>query len=126
MLIEQRKSTGTADNVFTDRHVIAYTTVEADDIYRPVMVVKGYQSHEDWAEITPSWRVYSRYDGNREEYAGPGDLVRARAYGWRAASRLPPGRGTRFKATRGTGRRKAGTRPCTNDTDLWMDEEMES
>jgi hypothetical protein len=47
MLIEQRKSIGTADNVFTDRHVIAYTTVEDDDIYRPVMVVKGYQSHED-------------------------------------------------------------------------------
>lgn len=73
MLIEQRKSIGTANNVFTDCHVIAYTTVEDDDIYGPVMVVKGYQSHEDWAEITPSWRVYSRYDGNREEYAGQGN-----------------------------------------------------
>jgi hypothetical protein len=117
MLIEQRKSIGTADNVFTD--------LEDDGIYRPVMVVKGYQSHEDWAEITPSWRVYCRYDGNREECAGQGTSFE---HALRLACGKPVTAGAWY-AVQGHARNWApkgwGQAMC-DDTDLWMDEEMES
>jgi hypothetical protein len=74
MLIERRGTGGTSLGTFTRRDVVAYTETEDTRGYGnpedTVLVVKGYQSHGDWAEIAPSLRVYSRYEGTREDFLG--------------------------------------------------------
>ena len=77
MIIEQRYTIGTANHVFTHRTPIAFTELEDTRGYGypedMVLVVKGYDSHDEWAEITPAGRVYNRFDGTREDYQGTGE-----------------------------------------------------
>jgi hypothetical protein len=81
MIIEQRYTIGTANHVFTHRSDLAFTEMEDTRGYGypedMVMVVKGYDSRNEWAEITYAGRVYNRYDGTREEYLGTGETFEA-------------------------------------------------
>jgi hypothetical protein len=73
MLIEQRRTIGTANHKFTHRETVAYTEAVRDGYWPEVttaVVLRSARTHEELAEITASGRVYGRYDGNREDFEG--------------------------------------------------------